>query len=186
VSNASVPASYLECVWREFRRTRQLADDAMAQLTEAELFLAPGPEENSIAVIVKHLAGNLLSRWTDFLTTDGEKPDRNRDGEFELASADTGASLRSRWEDGWARLFATLEALRPEDLSRTVFIRGEAHSVVQAIERQASHYAYHAGQIVLLARRQRGPAWRSLSIPRKGSVAFNQDPKPYLGPGSRS
>ena len=148
-----------------FRGQKALAEGALAQVRDDELHVALGPEENSIAVVVQHVAGNQLSRWTDFLTTDGEKPDRGRDAEFEEQGLSRAALMR-RWEAGWGRLFATLEALTPADLERTVTIRGEPHTVVKALLRQVSHYAYHVGQIVQLARHLAGERWTSLSIPR--------------------
>jgi hypothetical protein len=155
-----------------FRQTKGLADRAMAQVSDGQFFLAAGEEENSIAIVVKHLAGNMRSRWTDFLTTDGEKPDRNRDSEFEPGTA-TRAELMEDWERGWAALFDTLESLTDADLGRTVRIRGEAHSVMQAISRSLGHCAYHAGQIVLLAKHCAGSQWKTLTIPRKKSAEFN-------------
>ncbi|MFN8178288.1 MAG: DUF1572 family protein [bacterium] len=173
-------AAYRQDVLREFRRTRELADKAMAQVSDGDFFAAPDPQANSIAIVVKHVAGNLRSRWTDFLTTDGEKPDRNRDGEFAIGPEDGREALMKRWDRGWAILFATLEGLRDVDLDATVVIRGEPHTVVQAIHRQLTHYAYHAGQIVLLARQFAGDSWKTLSVPRGGSAAFNQRPTTYL------
>lgn len=165
---------------REFRRLKVLADRAMVQLDEERFFGALDEEGNSVAVIVKHLTGNLQSRWRDFLTTDGEKPDRNRDGEFQLTGADTRQALLERWDAAWEILFATLRALEPADLEATVTIRGEPHSVPQAVFRHLTHYAYHVGQLVLLARHWKGPAWRTLSVPRGGSVQFNANPRSYL------
>jgi hypothetical protein len=150
-----------------FRRYREMGERAMAQLPDEELFRAPDPEGNSIAVIVKHLHGNMLSRWRDFLTTDGEKPDRDRDSEFEMSAATTGDEVRAWWAEGWDTALASLEALRPTDLDRTVTIRGEPHSVLLAILRQLTHAAYHVGQIVLLAKHARGGAWETLSIPKR-------------------
>lgn len=164
---------YLEHAVREFRGLKSLADGALQQTTDADFFRRLESEGNSIAITVKHVAGNLRSRWTDFLTTDGEKPDRNRDGEFETSAPDTRANLMECWEDGWRILFATLAALEPEDLLTKVTIRGEPHTVVQAIGRQMTHYGYHVGQIVQAARTFRGAAWTSLSIPRNKSAAFN-------------
>lgn len=164
---------YLEHAVREFRGLKALADGAMQQTAEADFFRTLVADGNSIAITVKHIAGNLRSRWTDFLTTDGEKPDRNRDGEFETLTSDTRATLMERWEDGWRILFDTLARLGPEDLLTGVPIRGEPHTVVQAIGRQMTHYGYHVGQIVQLARTFRGAAWTSLSIPRGKSTAFN-------------
>jgi hypothetical protein len=166
-------ASYLSHARIHFATIRRRADRALAQTDDAQFFATLDPESNSVALIVKHLAGNLRSRWTDFLTTDGEKPDRARDGEFVLdADEDSRASLLQRWEEGWHALFSTLDALTPADLERTVLIRGEPLSVFQAIERQKEHYAYHAGQIVFLAKHLAGPRWTSLSIPRGQSEQF--------------
>jgi hypothetical protein len=151
----------------------------MAQLKDEELFGTLDPESNSIAVIVKHMAGNMRSRFTGFLTSDGEKPDRYRDQEFELSSATTRADLTKWWEEGWARVFDAIESLKPEDVMRTVTIRGEPHTVLQAVNRQVAHYAYHAGQIVFLAKHFRSGKWRSLSIPRGKSEEFKTvAPKP--------
>jgi uncharacterized damage-inducible protein DinB len=156
---------YIACTTREFTHYKRLADRAMAVLDDRAFFAAPGPETNSIAIIVKHMAGNLRSRWTDFLTTDGEKPDRNRDAEFESESGDTRAELLARWEGGWSIAMASLEALTVADLGRTVYIRGEAMSVGWAILRSLTHAHYHTGQIVLLARHY-ARAWETLSIPK--------------------
>jgi hypothetical protein len=163
---------FLTASTHEFRSLRKLTEKSLAQVGDAEFFGSLDPESNSIAIVVKHLAGNMRSRWTDFLTTDGEKPDRDRDSEFELTAADTRAELEQRFARGWETLFATLAALRPEDMAATVMIRGEAHSVTQAILRQVAHYGYHVGQIVLLAKHARGGEWHTLSIPRGGSAAF--------------
>lgn len=151
----------------EFRRYRDLGARAMAQLPDPDLFRPLDDEGNSIAVLVKHLRGNMLSRWRDFLTTDGEKPDRDRDSEFELTAETDGETLRGWWDEGWDLAIVTLESLRPTDLDRTVAIRGEPHSVLQAILRQLTHAAYHVGQIVLLAKHARGEAWETLSIPKR-------------------
>jgi hypothetical protein len=163
----SIGTAYLAEVLRVFRQYKQLGERAMDQLEPAELFRVLDDESNSVAIIVKHMAGNMRSRWTDFLTTDGEKPDRNRDGEFEMDDATAPADLRRWWEDGWRCVFSAVEPLRPEDLLRTVTIRSEPHSVLQAIDRQIAHYAYHIGQIVQLARHWRGARWHTLSIPRR-------------------
>jgi hypothetical protein len=165
--------SYLEDSLAMFRFYRSLAERAMAQVTDDQLVQVLDSEMNSIALIVKHMAGNMRSRWTDFLDSDGEKPDRNRDSEFVDPPADR-AALMALWEEGWARVFAALEPLTEQDLHRTVLIRGEAHSVMQAISRQIAHYAYHCGQIVLLAKHFRSDEWQSLSIPRNRSADFNQ------------
>ena len=150
-----IASVYLEEAHRQMRGHKRLAEGAMAQLKDEELFITLDPESNSIAVIVKHMAGNMRSRFTDFLTTDGEKPDRYRDREFELNPATTRADLTKWWEEGWACVFAAIEALKPEDVMRTVTIRGEPHTVLQAINRQIAHYAYHTGQIVFLAKHMR-------------------------------
>ncbi len=165
--------SYIEDSLALFRQYKMLADRAMEQVTDEQLFAAIDPEANSIAIIAKHLSGNMRSRWTDFLTTDGEKPDRDRDSEFVDPPA-TRQAVLDAWEDGWARLFQALAPLSDADLGRTVTIRGEAHSVMQAINRQVAHYGLHVGQIVLLAKHFAGPGWQSLSVPKNRSVDFNR------------
>jgi hypothetical protein len=150
-----------------------MAEDAMAQVTDAQLFAALDPESNSIAIIVKHMAGNMRSRWTDFLASDGEKPDRDRDSEF-VDAPTTRNELMKLWEAGWNCVFTALEPLSDEDLGRRITIRGEAHSVMQAIHRQVAHYAGHVGQIVLLAKHFQQGQWRSLSIPRGKSAEVNK------------
>jgi len=165
--------SYLEDSIGVFRHYKRLAEGAMAQVSDEELYVALDPEMNSIAVIVKHMAGNMCSRWTDFLTTDGEKSWRDRDCEFELPPEGR-EPLLELWERGWASLFGALEPLTEADLGRTITIRGEAHSVMQAINRQLAHYPYHCGQIVFLAKHLKGEHWRSLSVPRKQSQEFNR------------
>jgi hypothetical protein len=164
---------YLDDAIRQLRKLKDQADKAIAQTGEEHLFATLDAEANSIALIMKHVAGNMRSRWTDFLTSDGEKPDRDRDREFELAADDTRARIVSGWEDGWTRVFDALVSLSPEDLGRTIRIRGEAHSVIEAINRQTTHYAAHVGQIVLLAKHYAGSRWKSLSIPRGQSRAFD-------------
>jgi Protein of unknown function (DUF1572) len=172
-------AHYLDEAHRQMRGHKRLAEGAMAQLKDEELFVTPDPESNSIAVIVKHMAGNMRSRFTDFLTTDGEKPDRYRDQEFELSPATTRGDLTKWWEQGWARVFEAIESLKPEDLMLRVTIRGEPHTVLQAINRQVAHYAYHTGQIVFLAKHIRSGKWTTLSIPRGKSEEFKTvAPKP--------
>ena len=172
-------ANYLEEARRQMRGHKRLAEGAMAQLKDEELFITLDPESNSIAVLVKHMAGNMRSRFTDFLTSDGEKPDRYRDQEFELSSTTTRADLMKWWEDGWARVFAAIEGLKPDDVMRTVTIRGEPHTVLQAVNRQIAHYAQHTGQIVFLAKHIRSGAWKTLSIPRGKSEDFKRAaPKP--------
>jgi hypothetical protein len=165
--------SYLEDSLTLFAWYKKLAERAMDQVTDEQLFATLDGEANSIAIIVKHMSGNMLSRWTDFLTTDGEKPNRNRDGEFEEPPA-TRDALLATWEAGWACLFAALQPLNDADLARTITIRGEAHSVLQAINRQLAHYPHHIGQIVLLAKHFAGDRWQTLSVPRKGSAEFNR------------
>jgi Protein of unknown function (DUF1572) len=165
-------AEFLEDALLQFRKYKGLADKAIAQIEGSQLFAAPDPESNSVAIIMKHVAGNMRSRWRNFLISDGEKPDRNRDSEFEREASDTLSGIRERWEAGWKLLFAALEPLIPADLSRTVTIRGEPHTVLQAINRQLTHYAYHVGQIVYLARHLAGPRWKSLSIPKGKSKDF--------------
>jgi hypothetical protein len=178
--SADLATHYLDEAHRQMRGHKRLAEGAMAQLKDNELFIALDPEANSIAVIVKHMAGNMRSRFTDFLTTDGEKPDRHRDQEFELIpTATTRADLTKWWEDGWARVFAAIESLKPEDVMRKVTIRGEPHTVLQAINRQIAHYAQHTGQIVFMAKHIRSGKWRTLSIPRGKSEDFKMAaPKP--------
>ena len=165
--------SYLEDSIALLRHYKNLAERAIDQVSDQQLFATLDEEANSIAIIVKHMAGNMRSRWTDFLTTDGEKPDRNRDSEFVDPPA-TRDALLSEWEDGWIRVFNTLEALTDADLARTVTIRGEAHSVMQAINRQLAHYPHHVGQIVLLAKHFACDHWQSLSVPRNRSAEFNR------------
>ena len=158
---------------QSFRNYKKLAERAMDQITDEEFFAAIDDEANSIAVVVKHIAGNLVSRWSDFLTTDGEKPTRDRDAEFEIRD-DSRTSLMEYWERGWQTLFENIEPLTVEDFSRTVTIRGQAHSIVEALNRQLTHYAYHIGQIVLLAKHFKSADWTSLSIPKNRSADFNQ------------
>lgn len=158
---------------QSFRNYKKLAERAIEQVSDEEFFAAIDEEANSIGVIVKHIAGNLRSRWTDFLTTDGEKPDRNRDTEFEMLG-DTRESLMKYWEGGWQTLFDAIDPLTAEDFSRTITIRGEPHTVVEAMNRQLTHYAYHVGQIVLLAKHFRSSEWKTLSVPKNKSAEFNQ------------
>jgi hypothetical protein len=165
--------SYLKDSVAVFHQYKRLGERAMEQVTDKQLFIAIDAEANSIAIIVKHMVGNMRSRWTDFLTTDGEKPDRNRDSEFN-DPAETRAALLAEWESGWACVFAALEPLGDADLGRTITIRGEAHSGMQAINRQLAHYPHHVGQIVLLAKHFAGDRWQSLSIPRNRSAEFDR------------
>ena len=165
--------SYLEDSLSLFHRYKAMGERAMAQVSEQQLTTALDEEMNSIALVVKHLAGNMRSRWTGFLTSDGEKPDRRRDSEFVDAPCSREAVMQL-WEEGWRHVFSALEPLADADLGRIVTIRGEAHSVMQAINRQITHYAYHIGQIVMLAKHFQGAQWQSLSIPRNQSADFNR------------
>ncbi|HEX8115997.1 MAG TPA: DinB family protein [Pyrinomonadaceae bacterium] len=169
----SLAEHYLKDVVRVFRGQKKLADGAVAQVSDEEFFRTIDAESNSIALIMKHMAGNMRSRWTDFLTSDGEKADRHRDTEFVVEGEDRAAILE-RWEAGWRTLFDTLESLKPEDAARNVTIRGESHTVVEAVNRQLSHYGQHTGQIVFLAKHLRSSAWQTLSIPRGQSEVFNK------------
>jgi hypothetical protein len=170
----STATHYLDEVRRQFRGHKRLGEGALAQLTDEQFFIALDPESNSVAIVVKHLAGNMRSRFTDFLTRDGEKPDRHRDQEFELTANVTRADIMQWWEQGWACVFAALDSLTPDDLIRTVYIRHEAHTVLQAVNRQLAHYSYHVGQIVFLAKHFRSAEWKSLSVPRGKSEEFNR------------
>ncbi len=172
--------TYIQISTREFKRMKGLADGAFAQVTLEQFFAAPSEGDNSIAVIVKHVGGNLVSRWTDFLTTDGEKPGRNRDSEFEITATDTQQTLIRQWESGWAALFCALEPLFDTDLERIITIRGEQFSVLQAINRQLTHYSYHVGQIVYVAKHYAASSWCSLSIPLGKSAQFNANPAKYV------
>lgn len=165
---------YLADALKIFRNQKRLGEKAMGQLADEDVFRAIDAESNSVAVIVKHLAGNMRSRWTDFLTADGEKPTRDRDSEFVLDERTTRADVSRWWEDGWRLVFAAVEPLGPDDLMRTVSIRGEPHTVVEAINRQLAHYAQHVGQIIFLAKHLRSSEWETLSIARAKSEAFNE------------
>ncbi len=168
-----IGAIYIDEAFRSLRGHKHLADDAIAQLDDQQFFAIPDPESNSVATIVKHMAGNMRSRFTDFLTSDGEKPDRNRDQEFITHSAAKREDVLRRWEQYWQLVFETLNSLQPEDLTRTVTIRGEPHSVLQAINRQVAHYAYHVGQIAFLAKHWKGADWKTLSVAKGKSEQFN-------------
>ena len=174
-------ATYLQDSRRQFRALKKQADHALAQVSAADWFVTLDAESNNLAVIVKHIAGNLRSRWTDIFTTDGEKPDRHRDTEFELVSDDTKDALQAYWEKCWGILFATLDDLKAEDLGRTILIRNEPHVVIEAINRQLTHYAGHVGQIVFLAKHLVAGHWQSLSIPRGQSATFNVGSQPKRG-----
>jgi hypothetical protein len=156
---------YLESVLHRFRANKKLAEAALKQLSDGQFTATVSPDSNSIALLLQHLHGNMLSRWTDFLTTDGEKPWRDRDAEFVLDPALTRDERMQRWEDGWRCLFGAIEPLRPEDLLRTVMIRDFEYSVLDAIERQVFHISYHIGQILLITKTLRGDGWKYLSIP---------------------
>lgn len=164
---------YLTDAVQSFRNYKKLADRAIEQVSDDEFFAVIDAESNSIAVIVKHIAGNLHSRWRDFLTTDGEKTDRNRDQEFDMI-ADTRESLIEFWDSGWEILFGSIEPLTEGDFAKTITIRGEPHTVVEAINRQLTHYSYHIGQIVFLAKHLKSAEWKPLSVPRNRSAQFNQ------------
>lgn len=177
-----IATHYLEEARRQFRGHKRMGEAAMAQLKDEEFFVTLDPESNSVAILVKHLAGNMRSRFSDFLTSDGEKPDRFRDREFEITPSTTRADVMKWWEDGWAVVLNTIESLKAEDVMRTVTIRGEAHSVLQAVNRQIAHYAQHTGQVVFLAKHLRSSDWKTLSIPRGKSEEFKKivpkSPKP--------
>ncbi|HEX4946590.1 MAG TPA: DUF1572 family protein [Blastocatellia bacterium] len=172
---------YLQDARRQFRALKKLADRALAQVADADWFVTLGAESNSLAVIVKHVAGNLRSRWTDIFTTDGEKPDRYRDTEFELTENDTKDALQAYWDRCWDFLFATLDSLTADDLGRTILIRDEPHAVIEAINRQILHYSMHVGQIVFLSKHLAHDHWQSLSIPRGQSAVFNASKQPKRG-----
>jgi uncharacterized damage-inducible protein DinB len=165
--------SHLEDSIALFRFYKKMGEGAIEQVTDEQLFATLDEEMNSIAIIVKHMAGNMRSRWTDFLTSDGEKPDRNRDTEF-VEPPPTREELLKRWNEGWDRVFRALTPLSDSDLGRSVTIRGEPHSVMQAVNRQIAHYAYHCGQIVFLAKHFKASDWKSLSVPRNKSGEFNR------------
>ena len=170
---SEIISNYHADVIHSFANYKKLAERAIEQVSDEDFFALIDPEANSIALIVKHIAGNLRSRWGDFLTSDGEKPDRHRDTEFELID-DSRETLMTFWESGWQILFTNIEPLTVEDFSKTVTIRGESHSICEAMNRQMTHYAYHVGQIVLLAKHFRSADWRTLSVPKNRSSEFNQ------------
>ncbi len=170
-----IASHYLDEARRQFRGHKRMAERAMEQLRDEDLFVTLDPESNSIAILVQHLAGNMRSRFTDFLTSDGEKPGRFRDSEFEAKTASR-AEVMQCWEEGWSRVFTSIESLKPEDVMRTVTIRGESHTVLQAVNRQIAHYAQHTGQIVFLAKHLRSAEWKTLSIPRGKSEEFKIAP----------
>ncbi len=164
----------LEDIAAQFRVLKKQADRAVGQVSDEQFFQTIDPESNSLAILMKHVGGNLRSRWTDVLTSDGEKPDRNRDDEFVIPPGTTRAAIVERWELGWSRLFGGLESLAPDDLLTKIMIRGEPHTVVQAIHRSLWHVASHVGQIVYLAKHLRGAEWQTLSIPRGKTREFNE------------
>ncbi|MBK7476590.1 MAG: DUF1572 family protein [Haliscomenobacter sp.] len=170
----STSADYLESVRKLFRYYKKLGEQAMEQLHPEQLFLCPNPESNSIATIAKHLWGNMRSRWTDFFTSDGEKPWRQRDEEFENDWT-TREEVMEKWEEGWACFLDTLDRIQESDLERIVYIRNEGHTVLEAINRQLAHYPYHVGQMIFAAKTAKTGAWDSLSIPRNQSASFNAD-----------
>ena len=170
---------YLEEIKRQFRGHKRMGEAAMAQLEDKDFFATLDPESNSIAALVKHIAGNARSRFTDFLTSDGEKPDRFRDREFEISDKTTRDEILRWWEQGWAIVFSTVDSLTPADVERTVTIRQEPHTVMQALNRALAHYAQHIGQIVFLAKHLRSSKWQTLSIPRGKSEDYKSvRPKP--------
>lgn len=172
--------TYSETLVRELRRLKELADRALDQADDEAFFATLAEGDNSIAILVKHMAGNMRSRWTDFITSDGEKPDRDRDGEFVIEPGDSRETLLERWELGWDLLFEAISPLTAADLARTVTIRGEPFTVTQALHRQLSHYAAHVGQIVLLAKHHAGERWATLSIARGRSRELDEKRSKYL------
>jgi len=176
---------YLEELRRQLRGHKRMAEAAMSQVGDAQLFTVIDPESNSIAILVKHIAGNGRSRFRDFLTTDGEKPDRFRDREFEITAATTREEVMRWWEEGWSYVFSTVDSLQPGDLLRSVTIRQEPHTVLQALNRALAHYAQHVGQIVFLAKHLRSEKWQTLSIPRGKSEEYKTvNPKGFT-PGAQ-
>jgi len=172
MNDQSIGQHYLDDALRRFRDYKQLAERAFAQISDEEFFRTLDEESNSIAINMKHIAGNMISRWTDFLTTDGEKPERNRDLEFVMLPETSKNDMLAYWERGWQCVFEAVEPLKPEDLMRTIRVRGQDHTVVQAINRQLAHYAYHVGQIVFLAKHFKSSEWQSLSVPKNRSAEF--------------
>ena len=174
----TIPEDFLRSANRQFLYYKTLGEKAIDQLETEQLFVSLNDDTNSIATIVKHLHGNMLSRWTDFLTTDGEKDTRNRDGEFDASTAlsnQTKEQILSLWNEGWSCLFNTLNSLKPEDLSKIIYIRNEGHTVLEAINRQLAHYPYHVGQMVFYAKILKKSEWTSLSIPKNKSNDYNAD-----------
>ena len=165
-------AHYLEEIKRQFRGHKRMGEAALAQLEDMDFFVTLDPESNSVAALVKHIAGNARSRFTDFLSSDGEKPDRFRDEEFEVSAKTTREEVQRWWEQAWSHVFSALDLLQPEDVQRTVTIRQEPHTVMQALNRALAHYAQHIGQIVFLAKHLRSSQWQTLSIPRGKSEDY--------------
>jgi Protein of unknown function (DUF1572) len=173
MSSETTEQNYLNDALSSLRAYKKLAEKAIDQVQDDEFFVVLDEEANSVAVIMKHMAGNMVSRWTDFLTSDGEKPNRNRDVEFVIEPNTSKEQVLDYWERGWKCVFDALEPLKPEDFERKVMIRGEEHTIIQAVNRQLMHYSYHIGQIVFLAKHFRSAEWKSLSIPRNRSADFN-------------
>lgn len=178
--SSDVAAHYLEEIQRQFRGHKRMGEQAIVQVKDDELLALIDPESNSIAMLVKHLAGNMRSRFTGFLSSDGEKPDRFRDREFEIHSATTRAEIMKWWEEGWNHVFSALAALKPEDVMRGTTIRGEPHTGLQALNRSLAHYAYHVGQIVFQAKHFRSQEWKTLSVPKGKSEEFNAEMRAKL------
>lgn len=174
MANETFASHCLVDLVRTFRNYKALGDRALSQVSDADLHTLVDPDANSIAIIVRHLAGNLRSRFTDFLTSDGEKPDRDRDAEFEMPERASRETIVRWWDEGWGVALRAVESLTPADLERTVTIRGEPFLVIEALNRLTTHAAYHVGQIVLLAKHFSGPSWTSLSIPKGQSKAFSK------------
>ena len=172
-----ISEAYLKDAVLQFRKLKSQVEKSLNQVSDPDFFRQLGPESNSLAIIIKHMAGNMRSRWRDFLTSDGEKPDRYRDTEFELSSDDTREAIMDRWDRGWKFLFDSVEPLKPEDLEKTIAIRGEPHTVLEAINRQLTHYSYHLGQIAYLARHYAGDKWETLSISKGKSDDFHREMK---------
>jgi uncharacterized damage-inducible protein DinB len=173
MNDQSIGQHYLDDALKTFRDYKKLAERAFAQISDEDFFRTIDDESNSIAVNMKHMAGNMLSRWSDFLTTDGEKPERDRDMEFVMLPETTKDDLWAYWQKGWKCTLDAIEPLKQEDLMRTITIRGQDHTVIQAINRQLAHYAYHVGQIVYLAKHFKSSEWQSLSVPKNKSAEFN-------------
>lgn len=172
MTNEDIGAGYLDDVIRNFRTYKKLAEEALAQISDADIFRLIDPDANSVAILIKHMTGNMRSRWTDFLTTDGEKPDRHRDREFEIDLGTTRKDVMKWWDEGWQCVFSAITPLKPANLGQKVFIAGKEHTVLQAITRQLLHYAGHVNQIVLLAKHFRGAEWKSLTIPKGQSETY--------------